>query len=372
MSDKGSKGTIAEPILNPDELFTLLVACVRAKYPVLVTGAPGIGKTSIIQQVAAYLGCGLQISHAVVDSPLDYKGHPYAWMEQEEPVCDTTKEAFSSRARSHPKATFIPYGDLEKLIKADRLMIHFADDLGQASDIVKAAYMQLQLGRKINGHKVSDDVVFLAATNRKEDAAGVTRFLEPLKDRYHTIVQLKTDSKQWVAWAQKNDLAHEVWGWIRQSPQFLDGFKPTSDFSRTPTPRAVHQLSDMHRLNFPPEMQLRIFSGIIGEEAAVSFVTHLKYYAKLQDPDLVLADPMKADVPDDPALLYALCGSLVPRANKKTIGAIVKFAGRLEDSGFAEFGVLLVKDASMRNPKDLMSSMEFIEWATAHKEQISL
>jgi len=367
MSDTGASNTIAEPVLTPEELFQLLVLCAKAKHPVLITGAPGIGKTSIVKQVQDFLMCDLQISHAIVDSPLDYKGMPYAWMEPTASVpsrkteCDTI-----------PRAAFIPYGDLETLINAKTLLIHFADDLGQASDMVKAAYMQMQLGRKINGQKISDEVVFFAATNRKQDAAGVTRFLEPLKDRYHTIVELTTDHNQWIKWALKNDIAHEVFTWIRMSPQFLSDFKPASDFSRTPTPRGIHQLSDMYKLNLPKEMRMRVFGGIIGPSAAVNFITHLEYYAKLQDPDFVLANPKKARIETEPALIYTLCGSLAARASKKTIGAIVEYADRLEKAGFMEFSVMLVKDASMKDANKLMATVEFIDWAGRHNEQISL
>jgi hypothetical protein len=381
--DTGAKGTIAEPVLKPEELFQLLVACAKAKYPVLVTGSPGIGKTDIVKQVAAYLSCSLQISHAVVDSPIDWKGQPYAWLV-DDPSCDSMSDpgvgtpvangaaSAPQKRPQYPKAAFIPYGDLENLIHAKSLMIHFADDLGQASDMVKAAYMQVQLGRRINGHKISDHVVFFAATNRKQDAAGVTRFLEPLKDRYHTIVELQTDFQQWVKWAQTHDIAHEVWTWIRMQPQYLNDFKPSSDFSRTPTPRGIHQLSDMYKLNLAKEIRLRTFGGIIGETAAVSFLTHLEYYAKLEDPDFVIQNPTKARIEQEPALLYTLCGSLSGRASKKTIGNIVKYADRLEEAGFEEFSMLLVKDSGMKDPNSIMATPPFIDWASRHNEQIAL
>lgn len=366
--DTGQKDTVAEPVVNPEELFRLLVACAKARHPVLITGSPGIGKTDIVKQVAEYLSCNLQISHAVVDSPLDWKGQPYAWMDDSETLNDSDEV----RVVKYPRAAFIPYGDLKNLINAKSLLIHFADDLGQASDMVKAAYMQVQLGRQINGSQISDDVVFFAATNRKQDAAGVTRFLEPLKDRYHTIVELRTDFKQWIKWAITHNIAHEVWTWIRMMPQFLNDFSPTSDFSRTPTPRAIHQLSDMYKLGFDKDMRLRIFGGIVGSKAAMNFVTHLEYYTKLQDPDMILANPDKARVETDPPLLYTTCGALAGRANRKTLPAIIKYADKMEKEGFAEFSVLLVKDSSMKDPNALMATPSFIDWASRHPDEISL
>jgi len=272
----------------------------------------------------------------------------------------------------YPKATFIPYGNLQLLIEANGLTMYVGDDLGQATNVVQAAWMQFMLARQINGHKISDDVVFFACSNRKQDAAGVTRFLEPLKDRFHTIVEMKTDAEQWVKWATKNGLAHEVVTWIRMNPQWLDGFKPASDFSRTPTPRAVHELSDLYSQNIDKSMQLRVFSGTIGTEASVSFKTHLEYYVKLEDPDVILMKPEKAKIPDDPALLYALCGALAAKANKKTIEPILTYAGRLDKDGRGEFSMLLIKDAVMRNMNDVMQNLKFCRWAQEHQEDLAI
>jgi hypothetical protein len=381
MSDTqdASSGTIAEPVLTPDEVFKIGVICAKNHWPLLVVGPPGCGKTSVIHQIAEYLQCGLQVSHPVVDSPIDYKGQPYAWMP-ENPVCEGKSDAAPKKkgkavveaAAPYPRAAFIPYGELETLIHAKSLLIHLADDLGQASDIVKAAYMQLQLARRINGHKVSDEVVFFACTNGKDHGAAVTRFLEPLKDRYHTIIRMKTDAEQWRKWAIRKGLVHEVVTWVRMNPQFLDGFKPTQDFSRTPTPRGIEQLSDLYSVGIEKDMQLRLFAGTVGTEAAVNFKTHLEYYNKIQDPDLVLANPSGAEVPEDPALLYALCGSLAAKANRKTIEPILKYAKKLDESNYAEFSMMLIKDSIMRNPAELMSNVEFCKWAAAHQEEMGL
>ena len=47
-----------------------------------------------------------------------------------------------------------------------------------------------------------------------------------------------------------------------------------------------------------------------------------------------------ADVPSEPSVLFAVCGALSAKANKKNISSIIKFTNRLP----AEFQVLLIKD----------------------------
>ena len=119
---------------------------------ILIVGSPGIGKTDTVDQICKELNYDLIISHPVVSDPTDYKGFPF--------VIDN-------------KADFIPFGDLRQLIEAKKETVYFLDDLGQSPASVQAACMQLLLSRQINGHKISEKIRFVAATNRREDKAGV-------------------------------------------------------------------------------------------------------------------------------------------------------------------------------------------------------
>jgi hypothetical protein len=97
--------------LRPHELSLLLSKTISARLPVLIKGAPGVGKTDIVTQACRASGTELIISHPVVDEPVDYKGMP---------------------AIKDDHAEFLPFGALRRLIKADRPTVYFMDDLGQA------------------------------------------------------------------------------------------------------------------------------------------------------------------------------------------------------------------------------------------------
>lgn len=143
--------------MKPSQLAALLAKTIPGKRPVLIKGAPGIGKTDVVTQACQAAGADLVISHPVVSDPIDYKGLP---------------------ALADGRAEFLPFGELRTLIEANSLTVFFLDDLGQAPPTVQAAAMQLILARRINGHLVSEQVCFVAATNRKQDKAGVTGDLE--------------------------------------------------------------------------------------------------------------------------------------------------------------------------------------------------
>src|SRR3982074_3522327 len=153
----------AEPATKPSELRDILAVMIPSHEPALIVGEPGIGKTDIIGQACKAASAQLITMHPVVSDPTDFKGMP--WIDSD-------------------GAHFKPFGELMTLITANGLTWCFLDDLGQAPQAVQAAAMQLILARRINGHCVSNDVVFIAATNRRQDRAGVSGLLQPLKSPF--------------------------------------------------------------------------------------------------------------------------------------------------------------------------------------------
>ena len=341
--------TTQYPEMKPSDLKDLCSALAKAKLPLLVIGKPGIGKSDIIEQVAQEIDYDLIVSHPVIDDPVDYKGMPFTWKDK------TTKDQ---------KAGFLPFADLELLVNAQRPTIHFADDLGQAAKLTQAAYMQLMLNRALNGKKVSDHVVFFSASNRKEDKAGVSGMLEPLKDRYATIVELVTDVDDWVGWAIPNKMPFELISYVRYRPEILVDWKPTSDFTRTATPRSLAFVGKMMQAGIPAHLQRRTFTGAIGKERASEFIGFLNIYKDLPDPMDVILNPRSAPLPKDAASSYALCGALSARATQTTIEPIIEYSNRLKD----EFSVLLVRDSILRDRQGLCQNKGFITWVHKHQD----
>ncbi len=213
--------------MKPSDLSNLLSQAIPARMPVLIKGAPGVGKTDIVTQACQATGTELVVSHPVVDEPVDYKGMP---------------------AIKDDHAEFLPFGSLRRLIEAQHPTVYFMDDLGQAPPTVQAAAMQLILARRINGYQVSGQVTFIAATNRKKDKAGVSGILEPVKSRFVTIVELEPDLDDWIRWAALNSVPAELIAFIRFRPQLLFEFAPSVDMTNSPCPRTVHNVARLMAL----------------------------------------------------------------------------------------------------------------------------
>ena len=150
---------------------------------------------------------------------------------------------------------------------------------------------------------------------------------------------------------------------IRFRPNLLNDFKPTADLTNSPCPRTVENCAKWMNANVPKHLEYEVFAGAAGEGFASEIISFLKIYRNLPDPDLILKDPDKHNIPTDPATLYAICGALASRAKKKTMDAIVKYSNRLPD----EFSVLLIRDC-VKHDAAVADTKSFINWAAEHKE----
>jgi hypothetical protein len=318
--------------VSPKQLKQLLVACIRAKEPVLIKGSPGIGKTDIGAEAAAEADIKPEnfiVSHPIVEDPTDSKGLPW-------------------KAAENNHAEFLPYGDLMRLIHATEPTVNFIDDFGQASEAVQKSKMQQVLARQIGSHKISPHVVFIAATNRRGDRAGVSGILEPVKSRF-TIVELKPTLEDYIEWGVANHVPASVLGFLKNRPELLCKFEPTADITNGPNPRNWTALGRLQMMlqNADSNLRMAAFAGRIGDADAASYAGFLEMLEKAPDPDAILADPKNAPLPsvEDPGIAYAVALAVAYRADVKNFGAIVTYAKRMFEGELAEFSAVLLRDS---------------------------
>ena len=62
--------------MKATKLIKVLAKAIEAGEPVLIKGAPGIGKSDIVKQACKLVGAKLIVAHPVVSDPTDFKGMP--------------------------------------------------------------------------------------------------------------------------------------------------------------------------------------------------------------------------------------------------------------------------------------------------------
>lgn len=326
------------------QLGSLLTFMLENNLPVLIKGAPGIGKSDIVEQCSSKLGYELIISHPVVADPTDYKGLPFA---------------------VDGKAMFLPFGDLERLLDAKKPVIYFLDDLGQATPAVQSAVMQLLLARQINGHKISPEVRFIAATNRRSDRANVSGILEPVKSRFASIVELEVNVPDWVEWAWKNSMPFELISFIQFRPELLSNFVPSRDIENSPSPRTVAFVGKMLNAGLPSAIQFEAISGAVGQAFAQEYIAFVKCYMQLPTVSEIVANPTGTRLPDSISARYAITGALTNGLDKDNIAPILTYLKRLGN----ELTVATLKNAAIKKP-EITSTQAFIQWASQNFDML--
>jgi hypothetical protein len=264
-------------------------------------------------------------------------------------------------------------------VEAKDTTVFLLDDLGQAPPTVQAAAMQLILGRRINEIEVSDQVVFFACTNRREDSAGVQGILEPVKSRFFSIVEVDTDVEDWAKWAAKKGISFDIINLMRWKPNLLLNPKPTRDMTNSPSPRTVYHACMLIQAGYPEALLPLMVAGAAGEAWMVEWTAWRRIQNQLPSVERILANPDKGEIPAEAHIMYALCGALAERADTKSFGSIVKYANRISKegvdskgrkaSGKPEFSIMLIKDCLMKDPR-ICKSKDYIDWQLLHKDCI--
>jgi len=333
--------------MRPSNAKIVIKTHVENNQPILLVGQPGIGKTDMITQCADELDYDVVTILLSQSDPTDAKGYP---------------------AIVNGKALHVPFGDLVKLTNASKPLMVFLDDLGQAMPAVQAAFMNLLNSRQVGGAFISDNVRFVAATNRREDKANVAGIIEPAKSRFHTILPITPDVEDFIQWGERHDLDANLLAYCRYTePDKIFNFKPTMDMTNTASPRTIYHLSEHIKQDYPKNLQYEIYAGAVGDQFASGFLSFLEIIKDLPSFQQVFIDPHTAQIPEQTASLYALIAQLISRANQENINQIITYADRLEAHNRKEFAVALIIDSLNRN-ESLHENKAVIRWKVEHQE----
>ena len=258
--------------------------------PLMVWGAPGLGKSSILQKAARDQGIGFIDVRLAQREPVDIRGLPV-------PGPDGVKWLVSSDWPRDPKS---------------RGIILF-DEITAADRSLQVAAYEFILDRRLGElYKVPDGWYICAAGNRTEDRAVAATMSSALANRF-MHVELGEDVESWVAWALKSDIQPSVVGFLRFRPAMLFNQKGENLERGWPTPRSWERVSRMLEVmkDEPEELVRHMVYGLVGNRAGVEFMEFKKMsesfadaLALMRNPDAEVKIPQRAD------MKYALCSAV--------------------------------------------------------------
>ena len=345
--------------MKPTKLIPFLVHCLKSNKPIFLTGEPGVGKTSVIEESIAELGYEYHLRHPVCMEPIDFRGFPC--LEKSKNV----SESF---------AQFVPYGDVKIMLNATEPVVFYYDDIGQSSQSVQKSMMALMLAREVNGMKISDHVRFIAATNRRNDGAGVGKIITPLISRQKCIVPFTLSVEDWIDWAHKNNMPPLLIAFIHfRGDTMLLNFDPNkvdntgNDLIQQPSPRTVANFGEWINDGFDIKKDHEIFVGTIGEEFTREYQGFVDVYDKLGDMPNRICKGEDVDPPSDPASLYALSSCLASRSNvRESWCNIVSWSMNMLPR---EYQQVLLLDAESMHKEKVYNTPNYSAWVSKLKSQ---
>ena len=202
--------------LTPSELseFLLNIAPVR---PIFIWGAPGIGKSSLVEQFAESVGLDCVSLLGSQLAPEDIIGVPQI---------------------KDGKSSFCP----PTLIARDEPFCLFLDELNACSQEVQKAFYSLINDQRIGEFELPKGTIVIGAGNRVQDAAIVKPLSSALINRM-VHISLRANSRDWLAWAADSGINPLVIGYIQLRPDHLWS-KPPKHEEPFSTPRSWCMLSD--------------------------------------------------------------------------------------------------------------------------------
>jgi len=240
--------------------------------------------------------------------------------------------------------------------------ILFLDEFPQAIPAVKNTWSELILDRRLRNYTLPDGWSIGAAGNLEGDNCATHRMPKHILNRF-VHLYLDIDVDEWIDHALANDFHMDVIFFIKHRPELLYKFDPQADDKAYPTLRSWEYVSDLIKTNPDPDIELDLIAGIVGEGAAAEFYGFRRIKDQLVNPDLILTNPQAADVPTDPAALFALSSSLATRATDQTLDRIIEYAARMPK----EFSVFLMTAAVTRDP-ELVNTKAYVLWNQENKD----
>ncbi|OOZ41127.1 ATPase [Solemya pervernicosa gill symbiont] len=339
--------------MRPSQLLTVLEreflsARTGQHTPVMMWGAPGVGKSQIVSEIAEKHGVPLVDIRLSQMEPSDLRGIPF-------------------RSDEH-----VEWAIPSMLPDAERHGaegILFLDEITSAPPSVSAAAYQLILDRRLGEYYIPEGWAIFAAGNRQGDRGVTYSMPAPLANRFSHF-ELEVNLDDWVSWAYANGIDERLIAFLRFRPELLFDFDPAHNPVAFPSPRTwefAHR--GLQKFGDHNELLSPALQSCVGPAAGIELAAFIDNMEKLPDIDAIISGD-SLDVPKEVDLQYAVASALVARALQAkgsenantTFGHILDYARGFRQR---EMGVMLVSDMHRAIGQDLFSVPQFSHWAKA-------
>lgn len=343
-----------------------VAACIEARVPVILWGAPGQGKTSVLKSFAQQSGRKLEIILASIREPQDFAGLP---------------------AISNGTMNLIPPNWAQSLAN-DGNGILFADEINTAPPSVQAALLRVCLEKVAGDLELGEKTSIVAAANPPEIAADGWDLAAPLANRFchidwrlpadvvaegllgsWPVIALPEVSQERIS-TETDSEAWKLSGFL-MTRQHLSTAMPESTGQQGrafPTPRSWEMVLKLvgtaNAMGLNPEVRRLLVVGCVGPGAGSEYLAY-REELDLPNPELLVADPVGLEIPKRADQLYAICGSLISALGANLTADrwenVGKFIMRLSEMGHPDIAVSLLIQWKKIAPPGAMVSRPIVQ-----------
>ena len=331
----------------------------KAIPPVMIWGAPGVGKSTAIRELAKKLGVGFIDVRLAQREPVDMRGLPVPDGEQ-------VRWLVSSEWPRDPESKGI---------------IIF-DELTAADKTLQVAAYEFILDRRLGDlYKVPKNWYIVAAGNRTEDRAVACNMSSALANRF-LHVEVAPQLKDFIDYGESHGIHPVVLDFLHFRPKLLFSQKQENLQRGWPSPRSWERVSTMLKITDQSgdkrSLQF-ILPGLVGIGAATEF---LGYYNDLFMQEshrnikerLINGDALPLPEAADQA--YAFCEAVIlfitqEKESKVQFSMFNNFLANSFDwsSDYAAMvlnGVIKGNSRTSRRKKILLSAQALPQWIAKH------
>lgn len=350
-----------------DDLTNVYTAVINQNMPVksvpsvMLWGAPGIGKSQAVRQLAKRIGENTGKQVVVTDvrlllfNPIDLRGIPTA-NEDKTLAVWLKPQIFQMNASN-------------KVIN-----ILFLDELSAAPQSVQAAAYQITLDRVVGEHKLPDNCIVIAAGNRTTDKSVAFKMPKALANRVLHI-EVEGSFNSWKEWAILNGINAKVIGFLSFRRDYLMGFDSSSDDLAFATPRSWEMVSNLlNTVSDDVDKMYNMIAGLVGCGVAIEFRSWATVYNQIPNIKDIF-DGKRPKMPTSADAMYAMISSMVAYAREHR-NDMSKIANSIEYANMMppDFSMVLMKDYMYleKNYKEkLMRIPEFAKWLRTRGSMIN-
>lgn len=318
----------------------MVEAFLDADIPVFLWGAPGIGKSALVSQIALARVLPLIDLRAVQLDPVDLRGLP----------------SIANGRAVWAIPSFLPDADRD-----GPEGILFLDELNAAPPLTQAACFQLILDRRLGDYRLPPGWRIVAAGNRQSDRSSAQRMPTALANRFAHI-DVVPDIESFLVWASSVKLAPIVCAFLKLKEKLLHNMDG-SDGRTFPSPRTWELASRL--VGLPDQLRLASISSLVGAGPASEFDGFLRIWQSLPTIESIIRDPVNARLPTDASMYYAVAASLARKATRANFAAILTYGARLP----REFETVITAEA-VKGDATLKETAAYIDWASRNSDVV--